>query len=249
MADENTPNGEQDSTPNPTPWQDDLEAQFSDPTVRSQVDDFLRGKVQPYVTQLEQSSAPNRDAERLWQDFSTKPTETFGAVAVEIFGQEEADKMFAALRESDATPDSGAGADPDNPEFAVDEQALPANVREAVEYVNSQRQEEQFKTALDQVKADNPDVNIVEELFYPFISAAEGDWDIAVQTYKTWADKAQDAFGGADIPDEINLDNTPPPTLSPETGTTAPPQQEKYENLDDAMDAWFAETKGAPPTV
>ena len=38
------------------PWANDLSSTFEDESIRTQVDSFLREKVQPYVTQLEQRS-------------------------------------------------------------------------------------------------------------------------------------------------------------------------------------------------
>jgi hypothetical protein len=69
------------------PWAKDLAENFEDPATRAAVDEFLRTTVQPHVTKLEQATAPNRDAEKLWNDFRESPVETYLAVSGELFGE------------------------------------------------------------------------------------------------------------------------------------------------------------------
>jgi hypothetical protein len=229
-----------------TPWSDDIARTFTDPELQQQVDGFLRETVQPYVTQLEQKSQPSRDAERLWNDFSQDPNNTFHAVAVELYGQEAADKLTAAISgEEDPEVTSDTPAD----DFKVDEDELPDNVREAVEFVQSERQQREWDAAFKDIAFDDEGNQIIdEELFYPFVTAADGDIDQAKDAYLAWQDSAKEKFG-INVPNPDDVD-TPPKTLDPNGGgaTTAPPQQKEYKDIDEAIDDFFAE-QSAPPTV
>lgn len=275
MADENTPDVEQDSqetdhTESASPWQDDLAAAFEDEGTRTAVDEFLRGKVQPYVTQLEQKTAPNRDADRLYSNFQEDPQGTYIAVTRELFGPEAAQRAIDAINRGEdpeeAVAEQQAEAGNETPEFQVDYDELPPEVREAVEAVNEQRQEAAFERELARVKEDNPEVEFDDELFYPFISAAEGDLDLAAVNYAAWLEKAADKFS-PEVPDEISTEaaeaeaerqqeETPPQTLSTKQGGSAgaaPPQQAQGQTLDEAITEWLAEERAkggdAPVTV
>lgn len=236
------------SNENPTPWNDDLAQAFTDEAVRAQVDQFLRSTVQPYVTNLEQATQQDRDARRLWEDFNTRPEATFASVARELF-PDNADQLLEVL--------SGQGGDPEVPEndpesvdFAIDEDELPESVREAVQYIQDQKQEQAFQSNLARVKADNPDVSVKDELFYPFISAAEGDFDIAIENYKEFTKEFKEELTA--VPDEITPEpETPPapPVLNGENAAPTPPVEPQKQTMDEALDDWFAEIKGAPPTV
>src|SRR5436190_4659206 len=70
------------------PWSSDLQERISDADVRAQVDQYVRDTVQPYVTQLEQGSAEDRFARKLWNDFTENPADTYIAVTREMFGED-----------------------------------------------------------------------------------------------------------------------------------------------------------------
>lgn len=236
--------------PSDTPWAADLETLFEDPAVRGQVDGFVREKIQPYVTQLEQATQVNRDAERLWNDFRETPVDTFGAVAVELFGDEKAEELRALLAGETPPEEPPVTPTPDTyEEFSIDEDELPPHVREAVEYAANKKQQEEWDEAFADVQARNSDVEIVEELFYPFVTAADGDIDEAASSYKAWYEKGKTKFAGIEIdPDDIP-DTNPPPVNNPKVdpAPSAPPEKQQ-QTLDEAMDEFFAE-QNAPPTV
>lgn len=242
-----------EQTPEPAssdgPWAADLASKFDDPAVRAQVDGFLRETIQPYVTQLEQQTQPNRDALRLWSDFGEDPNGTFTAVARELYGEEQASDILNVLTgTSDDTEDDVNETldDANDPIITADE--LPDDVREAVEYIQQERREREFSSALNELKEDNPDVEIIDDLFYPFITAADGDLDEAVASYKEWNAQAQERLGiQVPDPDEIEKD-TPPPTVTPDRTPSSPPVESEPASLDDAIEEWFAE-KNAPPSV
>ena len=248
-----------DSQSSGSPWSSDLETRFEDEAIRSQVDEFLRETVQPHVTKIEQDSATNRDANRLWNDFAEEPIETYVAVTKEIFGDELASRITAAIDPSneDTDPDPAEetyewDTDPDPDDGSDDE--LDPRVAKAVDIVESQQREKAWKDALESVEADfkedNPDLEFDEELFTPFVVATEGDFDTAVEAYKSFIGNAKEKFG-IKVPGEEEVAEDPPPPVLDSDGRrpSTPPQKENYESLDDAMDAFFAEQKAPPPVT
>ncbi len=236
----------QEPGPTDSPWAADLQKHFDDPQLQRQVDGFLRETVQPYVTQLEQKSQPSRDAERLWNDFSTDPNNTFHAVAVELYGKDTADKLTSAIT-GEGGDTEVTDTDTTDSDFKVDPDELPDEVREAVDFVNQERQQREWDSAFKEVAFDEDGNQIIdEELFYPFVTAADGDIDAAKDAYLAWQGQAKEKFG-LNVP---NPEDTPPPTIDPNKGggTSAPPQQKEYKDIDDAIDDFFAE-QNAPPTV
>lgn len=236
-----------------TPWDADIQAAFDDPAQREAVSAFMREKYQPYVTKLEQDSAPNRDATRLYESFVEDAPGTFTAVANEIYGPEAAQKMLDALDESPSeptdTPEEAADA------LGVDLDELPLEARQAIEFVQEQRQEAAYKEAISEVKEDllDDDVELVEDLFHPFVAAADGDFRLAAENYNEWFKRGAEQFG-IKVPDPNEVpdpDVTPPPTINPKAGgnVSAPPTQTQGQSLDDALDEFFAENPSAPPTV
>lgn len=233
-----------DATPpaNPGPWSADLEAAFDDPTQRAAVDAFLREKVQPRVTQLEQAQAPNRAAERLYEDFTNSPIDTYYSVTEELFGTEAAEAVKASLAGDEGSPDVDDDIldDPD-----ADLSSLPPEAREAIEYIQDQRQEKAYQAEIDRIQHDKPDLDLDPELFSPFVMAADGDLEVAVENYEAFLSRfGPKAEGEAPPPPEA------PPTVGQDrTGATTPPTEKHYDSLDEAMDDYFAETREAPPTI
>jgi hypothetical protein len=76
------------------PWAEDLNSRFEDEAQRQAVDAFLREKVQPYVTQLEQESRP---ALELYKDLRANPAATYVEITEDLFGEDEAKAISAYL--------------------------------------------------------------------------------------------------------------------------------------------------------
>jgi len=246
-----------EQTQEPTsPWANDLQELFTDEGVRGNVDAFLREKVQPYITKIEQDSAADRRAKNLWDQFSEDPYATFEQVAVEIYGEDVADKIKRAM-DDEGDPDAQAQAidevvaESEDSESLFDLKDLPPEVRRLVEEKQELEAEAAFDDEIKEVKEWMSENNIPfdEEVFYPFVANAEGDIELAVDHYQAWVEKAEGTFGikldGAD--EEISV---PPQTISSESRQAAPPPQApSYESLDEAMDDWLKEENAPPPVV
>jgi len=242
-------------TPEPTPpapdspWAKDIAEKFDDPALQGKVDEFLRENIQPYVTKLEQESQPSRDAERLWNDFSSDPNNTFRAVAVELYGQDTADKLIEAITDEGGQDVNDETPSDEDIKFKVDADELPEDVQEAVDYIQQQRQKEEWDREFARINTEEKPIE--EDLFYPFVTAADGDIDAAAEEYHKWAEKFRAKHGDLPTTDDVpKPEDTPPPTIDPGKGGagSVPPTEKKYDSLDDAIDEFLAEQK-APPTV
>ncbi len=224
-----------------TPWADDLATVFGDEAVRGQVDDFLRQKVQPYVTQLEQSRSVNEDAERLYSAFVEDPTDAYGQLSTELWGEEVTDSIRAAFNaedDEDETPPT-----PATPEAPQAE--LPPEVQELLEERRTAKAREQYDAQLAGLKAAKSDPDLDDELFAPFVVMAEGDMELAYQGYT-----AHRAKFNPSSTEEVTTEQPPAVIGSDTTSPSSPPTTKKYGSLDEAMDDFLIETKSqAPPVV
>jgi hypothetical protein len=227
-----------------SPWKSDIEAKFSDPEQRVAVDSFLRESVQPRVTQLEQATVANRDAERLWNDFVNDPVGTYNNVTEELFGADEAKKIQELISAQEEGRETELTAEE---EEKAKQQLNDPRLTEIYEDFQNRKAREAYYNELEKLKAqhseDEDAVAVEDELFHPFVVSADGDFDAAYDSYQEWGKKVGQAFG-TDIPDEVKI---PPTTV--EDGQTVPPQTKKYRDLDEAMDDYFAEQKSPPTTV
>jgi hypothetical protein len=225
-----------------TPWQKDLEAKFNDPAQRQAVDEFLRETVQPHVTKLEQDSVPNRDAQQLWDDFTQNPIDTYRAVTTELFGEEQAAQIDRALN-AEVNEETGQLETPEGDQVRSEDIQDP-RVKAVVEaHEESVRQKDYFD-ALAQTKAKYKDtIEINDELFHPFVAAADGDMDAAVQGYSKFVETAKTEYGAAPAGEAA------PPVVDSTTQTGSEPPTTQKQTLDQAIDSFLEEQKSPPTTV
>ncbi len=253
------------------PWDDKVTEAFEDEAVQKAVSDFLGKEIQPYVTQLEQNSKPNRDATRLWEALETAPVDTSVQVVRELFGGDIADK-FVAIMQGEEPPETQENESEENEEnepttpskqnIAFDD--LPPEVQNAVAAQQQETQKKAYYDEIERVKVEHKDDLPTDDegkpvldvdLFHPFVVAANGDFDAALEGFVKWTDKAKESFG-IQVPEnaateEENDENTPPPAINSETRDSAakPPTEKTFDSLDDALDSFFEDQKSPPPTV
>lgn len=225
----------------PAPWQSDLQQRFPDEDVRGRVDEYVRETVQPYITRLEQDSAEDRYAKKLWDDFTQDPAGTYLAVTREMFGDDAAQEAEQLL---DTLGNEGEDVPTGDLESVFDEEDLPPRYRQAVDAWEDQQREDAYYDELDRVAAANEDLGLDDDdsLFHPFVSAAEGDFDLAVEGYRSFLSRFKPAGAG-------ESEQAPPAIGSDVAAQTTPPTETAYETLDDALDAMFDEEKTAPTVV
>lgn len=241
------------------PWDSALSSRFEDEGVRQAVSEFLREDVQPYVTRLEQNR--NEEAERLYAELNDRPGDTYLAITEELFGGDAAQAVQDALLGSFGVDDTqvfdGDDTDDDEPGDGDDETkqtpSLDPRLERMVQAFEQTEQQKAYASELARVKAvaEKDGVKVVDELISPFVVAADGDLATAYQGYKKFVGEWKQAFGeapsAADVEAAAPPPEAPPALGSDATGTTTPPVTQKYQNLDDALDAFFDETKNMPP--
>lgn len=248
------------------PWDDKVAEAFEDPEVAAKVSAFLGESVQPYVTKIEQEARPSRDATRLWEALESAPVDTSIQIVKEMFGDDLGDQFAALLQGGEPSqvevPTPEAEETEDDKRVAFDD--LPPEVQNAVAAQQQEEQRKAYYSEIDRVKDANADklptvgegdeaeVQLDVDLFHPFVVAAGGDFDAAMEGYLGWQDKAKESFG-INVPETAAVEEAqePPPVIDSSTreSGTKPPTEEKYETLDDAIDSFFEDQKNPPPTV
>ena len=217
----------------------------------------MRESVQPYVTELETKSKPNRDATRLWEAFHEDPTTTYEQITRELYETEpeRAEAILAAMRgetpELDYEDDFPGEIPTDN---------LTPEQRAFIEEGIQAREQSQYDALLADVEATltNPEapegpVPFDKDIFQHQLVMADGDAEEAMVRYRAYVDKAKQAFG-LNLPAPGSLGVTPapqaPPTINSTTQTNAvtPPQEPNYDgDVSKAIDDMF--TTEPPPSV
>lgn len=235
------------ATPPPagdSPWSAQLESRFTDPNIRAQVDQYQREVIQPYLTGIEQSNA---DAKRLLDAFESSPDSTFEEVAKELYGEEAAKAIVAALEDDGGAP---APPTPPDPATVVQPPNTPPRDPEVQALLDRQRTQDDkaaFDTAFEATKVAHPDVEFDYDLFIPFV-AKEETWDAAVESYKSYVAAWTAKFAPPVDPNDpaavaAAAAANPPPTVGTGTaaGVTPPPSEKHYNSVGDAIDDWAAE--------
>jgi hypothetical protein len=226
------------------PWSADLESTFTDPVIRQQVDGFLREKVQPYTTKLEQELAP---AKSLWDDFHSKPRETFLEVATDIYGEDGAKALAEYL---DSQSDGGDAAAQALVEEAGGVQPTPRDpeVQAIIDERNEARDKAAFRADFEAVKAAHPEVDLDFDLFVPHV-AAHGDYETAVASYVAQEARVAARLAPAD-PNAAPAPTPPPVVGAGASGPTTPPQAKQYgADLGAAIDDWANEVQAGGQSV
>jgi len=252
------------------PWDDKVASAFDDPEVQAKVSEFLGKEIQPYVTQLEQNTKPNRDATRLWEALETAPVETSIQVVKEMFGDEIGESFATILQGGDPTaevetPEETPAEEGEEESQKVKFEDLPPEVQNAIAAQQQEEQKKAYYSEIDRVKeehadrlpktgeGDDAEVVLDVDLFHPFVVAANGDFDQAIEAYASWQDKAKETFG-IQVPESASAEGEstdPPPVIDSTTrdASATPPTEKTYDSLDDAIDDFFADQKNPPPTV
>lgn len=224
------------------PWRADLEALIEDPTYRAKVDQFLRDKVQPHTTKLEQQVAAQKDAVRLYSAFEEDSTAAYVAVTNDLFGEERAQEILAYLQQH-------LGATP-APEQIPGQTQMPLDPRmqQAIDYVENQQNEAFYAKEIARVTEANPDV--VEHLLHPFVAAANGDFDQAVELYHSAAADFASRFTNQPEGEPAPV---APAVVGSDTATaqaSTTPVEPKKQTMNEAIDSFMAEQRAnreAPP--
>lgn len=244
-------------TPAPSgPWSNDLAQVFADEAVRGQVDSFLREKVQPYTTRLEQQARANEQATNLWQNFETDPINTYVQVTHELLGEELANEFleFAQNRlngPQEPTPTTTPEV-PTNMTLTPEQQA-------AIEWSQQQQVKEYYGQQLAELKAKPENQDLVElkdakgnpviEHIHPWVQVAGGDFDQAAQLLRGFVQEygvPQAAMPEIPTPPAPNVFGSDTATAQPSNTPVEQPSMSINDAIDDFMREQ-REARSAPP--
>lgn len=231
------------AAPQPGPWANDLNAIFTDESTRGQVDQFLREKVQPYTTKLEQQASQSQDASRLWNDLNENPVDTYVAITEEMFGADVAQQLLGQIQQQlteqqQQAPQTQQG----NP---LDSLGLdPDQLRAVVDYVQNQQTSDYYEQQIQAIQQDPQYADVDTNLLHPFVAAADGDFAQGVELYRQSAAQFQSKFAPAPPAEE----QTPPPNvLGSDTATVGtPPTIPQKQSLGEAIEEFARENRSNP---
>lgn len=166
----------------PGPWQADIEQAFTDPATAEAVDGFLRSRVQPRVTQLEQQLASTRDAQNLWDAIHNDPVGTFEAIRNDLVSAGYPVAEAAAVAQQ--TVQEGQQAPP--PAAAQTASAAQEDPRIAEMYASYQQERElaAYDATIAEIVADPANADINPNRLHTFVAAADGDFQRALDMYR-----------------------------------------------------------------
>lgn len=226
------------------PWAADLASLGLDEQSLAAVDEYMRSKVQPRITQLEQKSSVAENAQRFYEDFNSDPLNTYIAVTEEVFGADYAQQVAQNLEQLLAEGDTGDESQTPTEGEPVQTGNLDPRVARVVEHFETEQARSQYQSAKQEVLGKDENKDIDPDLFDPFVAAAEGDWDLAVQGYRAFYDRFSSKFAPSD--GSQPEPQAPPAMGGNAQGTTTPPVQTKYNSTSEAIDAMFDDARGGP---
>ena len=250
------------------PWQNDINSAFADdPAVVARVDQFMRERYQPRMTQLEQQAAEAATARRLYDAFQEDPQAAYASVTNELYGPEAAGQALSALEAALQTRSAPVPPAPVAPvQAAPQAPAADPRVESMLSDWESQKAQAAYDTAVDGFvsRPENADIN--PNLLHAFIAAADAEqgmdqmFNQAAGMYRAHEAAWAQAHGGAAPTTEQLAASTgqrPAPNVlgSDTVATGAVPVQKEYrgqQGLDDAINDFMAANRrnggsGAPP--
>ena len=200
------------------PWAKDLEALGFAPEINQAFDKYLREKLQPRVTELEQQYAPFKDtfqnaddgsiAADLLYSLRNDPWGTYDEIKAII----ERERGPREPVQQEETPD-GEETPPDDPRMKFVEEQMAE--REAA------AQMEEFQKLFEEQQKEVP--HLTEEWFAKLVLANNGDVEAAMKDHA-------ELFPAKEDPEP------PPPTLG--EGTTSPPESEQWDSSKESFEAF-----------
>jgi hypothetical protein len=186
------------------PWANDIRERFSDPAQQAAVDQLLREKVQPYVTQREQEIGNVAGIwDDLWDQEASLPT--FLGLAESIYGQEAAQQLaatFQTMFEQQGMPPAQAqqAGEQAAAQQALEQQGNPEDAEGFEEWLSKQppemqrlvmddisrREDETYNGQLGYI-AENIEPTVSAQdgrLFSRYVAASDGDLGEAIELWR-----------------------------------------------------------------
>lgn len=233
-----------------TPWHSDLESTFEDPDVRDSVDQFLRAKIQPYITQLESAKVTNEAANQFIEDYKKDPLETFLKLSYNVFEEDVADQLIDYIDALFNGPDSDSESEGADEESNGDN--LPPELKELVENQRAEKRAKEYQEFIDELKETHNEPLLTRENFSPFFKAADGDEELAIHLFRQFKKE----FGGEALAAQVEIPEpsdvaaavrkAAPRIIGDDTpGSATPPLDTQPKNLDEAYDQMMDMVRGS----
>lgn len=225
-------------TPRPGqgPWSEDLALIFQDEATRTQVDQFLRSKVQPYTTKLEQDISQYRgqleseefqQAQRLYNDLQTDPQATYQALTREL-APEQADEVIDYLFNNQQTFEAA------QPQEEAQQMEVTPEMQQVIDWAAQQQADQQaaaetavYEAEKAQFLEANKDVVADIDPFVVQTANEDGtvNWDAAKAAY--------DQFVGQFQPKEAEGESLDLGLEQPKTDEPAATEEPKTDEPED----------------
>lgn len=172
-----------------TPWADDLNLLFDDAATRSKVDEYMRTKIQPHTTKLEQDLAGLKDAQRYYTDLQNDPGQTALNIIVERYGADAANEIGEYLN---AQAQAQQAAAP--PVAQLDPRVMQQfqEMQQQIQSFHEAQAESAYDQAMNTAIGANPDIDPKDlAIFVAQTEDADGlvDFDQGVANYRAFAAK------------------------------------------------------------
>jgi hypothetical protein len=192
--------------PGPGPWMKDAEAYFPDLAAREAFDRYMREKQTPYVTSLEARASEAEGKNWVFDALNgDDPAGALREIAEQVYDADIASKVDALLRGGADPTEVAAAADAtqaartdDKP--VIDLDALPPEVKAAVEYAKTAAEKDAAREAAEKAQEEleagvklydewripllkaQPD--IVEQDLHHYVAHADGDMEAGLAAYR-----------------------------------------------------------------
>lgn len=234
-----------------SPWSPDLALLFEDEATRTKVDQYLRTKIQPHTTKLEQDLAAQREAVDLWKQLTDAPADAYADITTQLLGDAAQPVLDYIKQLQDQTP-----AAPEQPGQAPFDPMQDPRIAEIVQDFETRKAETYYDqefsriltTAVDLTDANPAVQESKQRLYHMCVNQEGGDFDKALELYRATVSP----FGTSApiVPDPVA-----PPALgsdaggaNPSAAPTVPPKQTLDEAINDFMNEQRA-SKQAPPVI
>lgn len=232
------------------PWAADATAYFGDNAEAiAGFDRYMREKQQPYITQLESSTA---DARELWTDLNADPASTARDLIASIYSDNpDVVAAYDAIFAEETAPP--AAVEPDEiPEWA---KPLVESHQEKVDRELREANAAGYEAAKTELRTAHPDLTDADmPLIDTFVAMPQigGDMEAAYAAFTTY--KQQFLAANGVVPTPPPTVPTPPPVLGTDGVAATPPlatQYKTYNQVGDALKSYFAREGAAsnPPPV
>lgn len=233
--------------PGTAPWSKDLEDLGLDPETLNKVDQYMRDKVQPHTTQLEQKAS---EYDKLFSKFTTNDGKALDATSAATMASELLDALasdpesavrdimqlmqldpakFAQVQEQMEEQQADEKTEEDPPELTWVQQQMKAQ-QEA-------EQDKAWQDHLEQLRTEK-DGTFAEKLYTLAMASVGPDPATAMEWYQNAYDEIADLVGKQNMPKEVS-----PPSLG--EGNVTPPEEPKYGSIKDAVKSYMADSKVA----